>query len=107
MFRGCLSDASNQRLLCERVNEDGNGTCIKCNTSGCNNQPKLKQPTLSCMNCTDSEVCAFGLDLKSSNLTIACEKPVLFGDKETCFTQWISGNCLLSNSKNIKRNEFC
>lgn len=91
MFRGCLSDATNERLLCERVNEYENGTCVKCNTTGCNNQSKFREPTLSCMNCTGSDDCAFGLE--SLNFPYVCEKQILFGDEETCFTQWISGNC--------------
>lgn len=89
IFRGCLSDASDERLLCERVNEHKNGSCVKCNTTGCNNQPKIEKPTLSCMNCTGSQECAFGLI--SLNASVPCKRPVLFGDKETCYTQSTDG----------------
>lgn len=89
MFRGCLSDATNERLLCELVNEHQNGSCVKCNTTGCNNQPKYKKPKLSCMKCTGSKECAFGL-VDTVNST-DCKEQVVFGEEETCYTQTIDG----------------
>ena len=59
---------------------------------GYDNEPKFEPAKLSCMNCSDSEECAFGLE--SSDKSYACEKPVVFGDNETCFTHSISAKCL-------------
>lgn len=93
IFRGCLSDADEieARLLCGRANETGFGTCIKCSSDGCNNQPKFRNATLSCSNCMNSEECAFG---QNSNKTVQCSKPVALGDKETCFTHSTHGSTI-------------
>ncbi|XP_055307068.1 uncharacterized protein LOC129571321 [Sitodiplosis mosellana] len=103
VFRGCLSDATEQRLLCELVNEHKNGSCVKCDRSGCNKQPKFVQPKLSCMHCTDSEECAFGL--RFSNQTMACKNPVVFGDEETCFTHSISGSTEVKRGCTLDANK--
>ncbi|XP_031624827.1 uncharacterized protein LOC116341726 [Contarinia nasturtii] len=89
IFRGCLSDQSETRLLCDRADKHENGTCVKCRSDSCNNQPRLRKPNLSCMSCTETETkeCAFGQD---SSKAIACENQVVFGDKETCFTRFVN-----------------
>lgn len=92
MFRGCLSDATEERLLCEGSNEDGLGSCVKCTTNGCNNQPKFIPPQLSCVKCSDWKECAYGQDASTAT---ACVKDVLFGSKETCFVHSINGNLYL------------
>lgn len=88
-----MSDSTNARMLCNVAVESKIGTCHKCSSDGCNNQPKFRKPTLSCMKCTgtDSEECAFGQNLSNA---VACEKPVVFGDKETCFTHSFNGKFL-------------
>lgn len=79
MYRGCLSDTSEARLLCERGD---NGTCAKCPNSGCNDRSKFRKPKLSCIQCSDSESCAFGYDPKEAK---PCTQEVAFGDEESCF----------------------
>lgn len=66
--------------------------------SGCNNQKKFRKPQLSCVKCNDREECAFGQDPTAA---IACEKDVVFGDVETCFT--LTNN---SNVDSIFNNNF-
>lgn len=91
MFRGCLSDATKVRLLCEQKNKSNKGTCVLCSNTGCNNQPKERQPELTCVNCTGSEECAFGYN---ASMAISCEKNVALGDEESCFTRLINGNTI-------------
>lgn len=79
MHRGCLSDTSYARMLCDQ----GFGVCKKCSFNGCNNEPKHRPSTLSCMHCNDSAECAFGLD---ESKHYRCHKMPLFGDVETCYT---------------------
>lgn len=87
MFRGCLSDTSDARLLCERGNEFG--ACHKCPESGCNDQSKLRKPTIGCIKCNNAESCAFGHDQVDA---LPCTEDVLFGEVESCFTQRIESN---------------
>lgn len=87
IFRGCLSDSSEPRLLCERGDEFGK--CVKCPSSGCNNQSKFRKPQLSCIKCSDSENCAFGYDPSAAE---PCTQDVTFGDEESCFVHKIEGN---------------
>lgn len=60
IVRGCMSDSTEQRLLCESANKYNNGSCVVCNGSDCNNQPKYGKAKLSCMSCSGAEDCAFG-----------------------------------------------
>ncbi|XP_055308419.1 uncharacterized protein LOC129572481 [Sitodiplosis mosellana] len=85
VFRGCLSDSSKERILCERNDK---GTCVECSDTGCNNQPKVRQPKLACVNCTGSDECAFGYN---ASMAVPCKKDVELGDEESCFTRSING----------------
>lgn len=79
MHRGCLTDTTDSRLLCEQPGSE----CVKCSENGCNNQPQHREPQLSCVYCEDSTDCAFGqvnVELKK------CESNVSFTSNETCFT---------------------
>lgn len=89
MYRGCLSDSSQARLMCGLDETDQRGVCVKCSTSGCNNQPKFDKPRLSCLKCQNDKECAFGQDASRAR---RCIKDLMFGDEETCFTQVINGN---------------
>lgn len=89
MFRGCLSDASDVRLKCEKSDERNLGTCVKCSGSGCNNQPKVAKSKLSCFKCIDSKECAFG---QNGTDPVSCVDKVPFGIQESCYTHAIKGN---------------
>lgn len=89
MYRGCLSDPSNERLLCDQSGEHKLGTCTKCSKSGCNNQPKWAAPKLSCLKCENTKACAF---LQDASDAIPCQKYVPFGITESCYTYHIPGN---------------
>ncbi|XP_031624689.1 prestalk protein-like isoform X2 [Contarinia nasturtii] len=84
MYRGCLTDQSDHRLLCE---DDSNkkGACVKCTETGCNNVPKTRPPSLSCVRCGKSEECAFGQDKKNA---VPCSNIVPFGVDESCFIRY-------------------
>lgn len=56
MHRGCLTDAKNSRLLCER----NNNTCIICASDGCNDHLSITDPQLACHNCKDNTDCGYG-----------------------------------------------
>ncbi|XP_055308420.1 uncharacterized protein LOC129572482 [Sitodiplosis mosellana] len=88
VFRGCLSDTSKERILCERNNKNDKGTCVICPNTGCNNQPKVRQPKFACVNCTGSDECAFGYN---ASMAVPCKKDVELGDEESCFTRSING----------------
>lgn len=98
MYRGCLSDPSEARLMCELDAKHQNGTCKKCATSGCNDEPKFDRPKLSCVKCSNDEECAFGRDAAEAK---QCTKDVMFGEKESCFVHAISGNTHFIYSKFI------
>lgn len=89
MYRGCLSDSSNERLMCDQSEEHKLGTCIRCSEAGCNNQPKLAAPKLSCLKCEDAKACAFAQDVHDAK---PCEKNVRFGVKESCYTYNFNSN---------------
>lgn len=79
MYRGCLTDTMDSRLLCEV----GRGKCIRCKEHGCNDQPVTKKPELSCIKCNDSMECTFGLNTNNSE---SCVSPVPFTRDESCYT---------------------
>lgn len=89
MYRGCLSDSSEARLMCELNGKHQNGTCRRCSGSGCNDQPKFGRPELSCVKCNNDRECAFGQDAAKAQ---QCTEDVMFGEEETCFVHAISGN---------------
>lgn len=89
IFRGCLSDSSNARLMCDQSEKHKLGFCDTCSGSGCNNQPKMAKPKLSCLKCNDEKICAFS---QYSHDARPCQKNVLFGDKESCFTRRSDSN---------------
>lgn len=90
IHRGCLTDASEARLLCDEdspsIAEGGSSLCEKCAENGCNVEPKYKNAELACLKCNDSQKCAFGQD--DSN-RIFCSSSVLFGEEETCYSYTI------------------
>lgn len=83
MYRGCLSESSNGRLLCDEGEKQNLGFCKRCSESGCNNIPKITEPKLSCFKCNDEKACAFAQDVQAPQ---ACKNEVHFGDEESCFT---------------------
>lgn len=80
MYRGCLADGDDHRALCEEDDPDKKGVCIKCSESGCNNIPKVRPSSLSCVQCNKSEECAFG-HVEAT----PCQTEVPFGSKEFCY----------------------
>lgn len=92
IYRGCLSDASKYSLLCEQnhpntsaTSEKGQGICLKCGESGCNDVPRTKPSSISCVHCTKSEECAFG---QNEQRVIACKGDIQFGTEESCYTHY-------------------
>lgn len=84
MYRGCLSDGTQSRVDCQF----DSSKCVKCNTTGCNNQPSLQIPTLSCVFCKDDKECAFGqLNQKTRKCQYIYEFPMI----ESCFAHSING----------------
>lgn len=78
MYRGCMTDTTDSRLLCQL------GNCFVCDESGCNNQTLYSEPEISCIKCNASIECAFGQpEAEPEN----CLNPVLFGVEETCYTK--------------------
>lgn len=55
-----------------------------CDEDGCNHVPHKSEPQLECIICSDDKECAFGHDMDSEQ---TCEKDVMFGQNETCFTR--------------------
>lgn len=94
-----MNDKTNERRLCEGNDKNDNETCVICSYTGCNNQPKERQPKLACVNCNDSEECAFGFN---SSMAVPCKNDVALGDEESCFTRSFNGNltCVFSHFKN-------
>lgn len=88
IFRGCLTDSTNSRLLCE---QDGT-TCVKCSLSGCNNQPKFKDPSLSCVKCNDTTDCAYGQNLNAAEV---CQNSVPFAVSESCYMRIVNKTSLV------------
>lgn len=89
IYRGCLTDASDHRLLCEQDSSDKKGICVKCSGSGCNNMPRVRPPLLSCVHCKKSHECAFGQD---KNNAVTCKSQIPFGTDESCYTRFGLGN---------------
>lgn len=87
MYRGCITDASDHRLLCEG-DFNKTGVCRKCSETACNNLPKIRSPSLSCVHCNKSEECAFGQDMKNE---MPCKNSVLFGVDELCYIDYNLG----------------
>lgn len=79
VYRGCLSDSSDHRLLCD---QDQKKNCITCEKSGCNDVPKMRPATLSCIQCSGSAECAFGFEEKSA---APCQGQVRLGSEESCY----------------------
>uniref|UniRef100_A0A1B0CYG3 DUF753 domain-containing protein n=1 Tax=Phlebotomus papatasi TaxID=29031 RepID=A0A1B0CYG3_PHLPP len=79
-YRGCRSDTSEGNTQCNAAGDQ----CIKCTDSnGCNNQPAVRSPTLSCIKCAANDVaCLWGF---SSAAAQACVNDVWLGSEETCF----------------------
>lgn len=88
IYRGCLTDTSDHRLLCEKDDPNKKDLCLKCRASGCNNVAKVRPPSLSCIHCDKSAECAFGQDKKKATL---CKSDVTFGAYESCYTHHSSG----------------
>lgn len=93
VYRGCLSDSSDHRLLCDQ-DQKQNHSCITCEESGCNDTPKIRNSTLSCIQCKGSHECAFGFEKDSAS---RCKKDVRLGLEETCYIYFRNG---MTNHKN-------
>lgn len=87
VYRGCLSDSSDQRLLCDKEQKQ-NHSCITCEKSGCNDTPKIRPSTLSCIKCEKSPDCAFGFEKDSA---AKCKADVRLGLEESCYIYYRSG----------------
>lgn len=84
IVRGCLSDSTNESLMCKQ-----SSACVKCTTSGCNNYSRYKKPEFSCVKCSDLEECAFG---QNTSLVIPCANEVSLGDEESCYIRSIGNS---------------
>lgn len=80
IYRGCLTDNTEARLLCGK--DDGDH-CVKCETTGCNDVPRIRSPSLSCITCNQTDECAFGHRKKSAT---DCVNDVKLGSYESCYT---------------------
>lgn len=78
--RGCVSDISESRVKCQTKI----GSCDMCDEDGCNTHPYKAESDLECITCADDKECAFGQLL---DLSKPCERKVMFGQNETCFTR--------------------
>lgn len=78
VYRGCLSESSDHRLLCDLSKEN----CIKCAKFGCNDVPKIRPSALSCIQCSGSAECAFGFEKDSAT---KCKGKVQLGLVESCY----------------------
>lgn len=85
IYRGCLTDTSDHRLLCEKADPNKSDLCLKCTGTGCNNEAKIRPPSISCVQCDKSVECAFGQDKKNAT---KCKTDVSFGDEESCYTHY-------------------
>lgn len=79
LFRGCISDPFDSRILCD----DNPESCVKCMKSGCNSQPKIQNSKLLCHQCDSTDECAFG---QQTGLETKCTKKVPFLSNESCYT---------------------
>lgn len=74
--RGCSSD--DKTLDCNDSN------CEKCNNNNCNDKAIIKNPTLKCIKCSETEECKYGyLDSDAED----CTNDVSFNEVEQCFTR--------------------
>lgn len=87
VYRGCLSDSSDHRLLCDQ-DQKKNHSCITCEESGCNDTPKIRPSTLSCIQCRGSHECAFGFEKDSAS---RCKADVRLGLEESCYIYYRNG----------------
>lgn len=87
VYRGCLSDSSDHRLLCDQ-DQKKNRSCITCEKSGCNDTPKIRNSTLSCIQCKASHECAFGFERDSAG---RCKEGVRLGLEESCYVYFRNG----------------
>lgn len=85
IYRGCLTDPSEERLLCDQQVPNKTKKCVKCGESGCNDLPKIRKASLSCVHCDKSEECAFG---QQKEKAIPCQNDVPFSHQETCYTRY-------------------
>lgn len=74
MHRGCLTDAKDSRLLCER----NSSTCVICDSDGCNGKFSNTEPQLACHKCQGKTDCGYG---QISNDTIEkCTNAIRVGN---------------------------
>ncbi|XP_037051310.1 proprotein convertase subtilisin/kexin type 5-like isoform X1 [Bradysia coprophila] len=80
MRRGCASDDSPDRVACRAANQQ----CVLCNSTSCNAQPAFTTGSLSCIQCSNTNVgCAWGHDATDAT---RCTDSVKFPNVESCFT---------------------
>lgn len=80
MHRGCASDKTDDRTACGAINQ----RCVFCNGSTCNTPPAITQSSLSCIQCSHTDIgCAWG---HASNDALNCSPLVVFPNVETCYT---------------------
>lgn len=79
IFRGCITDSSDSRILCGDYPE----SCVECKLNGCNSQPKDQPAQLKCHQCSGPGDCAFG---QNAGLEQPCKMKVPFLTVESCFT---------------------
>lgn len=106
MHRGCTTDSTDSRILCE----NDAGWCEKCFDNECNNEPKFKQANLACLKCNNSMECAFQLDEDDREL---CTSIVKIDEHETCYTynpehgDVVERGCTLDSPLNNKFSSWC
>lgn len=88
IHRGCLTDPDDSRLLCEQNNNNKKNLCIKCDKSGCNNVPRVRAPSISCVHCNKSVECGYGFLRKDAT---PCVKQVQLGSIESCYVHYNIG----------------
>lgn len=84
-------------IRCKEGNPDKKGICITCTEPGCNGEPRVKPPTLSCVQCDKSIECAFG---QNNTQTVQCKNDIPFGSEENCYTYFDAGNKPLAQASN-------
>lgn len=104
-FRGCESDSTIQRKECERNPKK----CVFCTGDGCNNQPAITKPTLSCILCAQESRCSWGYNKTDSKI---CKGDVFFPDVETCFTasdgdRTVTRGCTLDDNLSCTKGKAC
>lgn len=99
-----MTDSTKESTKCKENYINDHEVCIKCSENGCNKQSTYKQPTLSCVRCSDSVECAFGENLSKSS---ACIRNVSLSDKESCYTRATGKTIIFQTSPKIKTNVNC